>query len=369
VVRLFVLLATLLISLKLDAQDKQDKRDVLIAVRRAGAIEFIDPKTLSPISQLQIDVPPNSTGLNGILVSTDGSTLYVEGPTAPNEKGESGCCYLYSIDLTTLHAKLVAGIWGSSSRGSLLVADRTVYPLSVVPAKVTDPQLIGHEWHISPNGHWLLGIEHQQHVVTVYDLSGGSNARHFEIPGVNDEWWVTGTWLGDKFYLYAKQGDNTERLWTISPGTAQLTEGIALSSSNATADCSKFYITEIVAAGEQLFVAEIFGGKIDRRVGCNKPITGGASIIDPRSGQLLGQITPELYFWSLIPNESGSELYGLTAEDVDRSSQNPVELVRIDTHTGRVLQSRLLEGSYWWITTAKVLAIPASHQHIALRSQ
>lgn len=282
-VRLLFFLSVLLTSLRLDAEDK---KDVLIAVRRAGTIEFADPKTLSPISQLQIDVPPNSSGLNGVFVSTDGSTIYVEGPTAPNENGQSGCCYLYSIALATLHAKLVAGIWGSSSRGSLLVADRTVYPLSAVSAKLTADQLTGHEWHISPNGRWLLGINRQQQVVTIYDLPGVNNVRRFEIPEMDDGSWVTGTWLGEKFYLYENEGDNTKRLWTVSPSTTQLSEGVALSWSDATIGCSKFFVTELIAANEQLFVAEMFGGKIDRRVGCNKPITGGASMIDPRSGQL-----------------------------------------------------------------------------------
>ena len=166
----------------------EEDRDVLIAVRRAGLLEFDDPKTLLPISQIEIDLPANNTGLNGVFASADGLAFYVEGPTSPDEKGESGCCLLYSIDLKTLHTKVAASIWGSSSRGSLLVADRVVYPLSAATAKIAAIQLIDNAWHISPNGRWLLGINRQQQVVTIYDLSGGTEARRLQIPETNDGW-------------------------------------------------------------------------------------------------------------------------------------------------------------------------------------
>ena len=99
----------------------QGMKNYVLAVRRGGVIEFIDPVTLNSVSQLHCDVGPRTSGLNGVAASADGTTLYVEGPITDSSSAAGSCCFLYSIDLATLHAERVAGVWGSHSRQAFVV--------------------------------------------------------------------------------------------------------------------------------------------------------------------------------------------------------------------------------------------------------
>jgi expansin (peptidoglycan-binding protein) len=93
----------------------QDSREVIAVASRSGIVHLIDPATLQTIGQIQISLAPGSAGLNGISAGVGGSTLYVEGPLPSDPRG---CCVLYTIDLTTLQAKVAAGIPGSDTRNS-----------------------------------------------------------------------------------------------------------------------------------------------------------------------------------------------------------------------------------------------------------
>jgi hypothetical protein len=62
----------------------QDLKTYLLAARRSGAVEIIDPASLSTISRIPFDLPPKSVGLNGVSASADGATLYPRGRKAPS---------------------------------------------------------------------------------------------------------------------------------------------------------------------------------------------------------------------------------------------------------------------------------------------
>ncbi len=89
---LFLCLALSILSAHLPALGvqalltKSDAKTFIIAARRSGDVEFIDPVTLETVSRIHIDVNPKGVGLNGISVSEDGSTIYLEGPNLGDDK-------------------------------------------------------------------------------------------------------------------------------------------------------------------------------------------------------------------------------------------------------------------------------------------
>jgi hypothetical protein len=256
----------------------QSPHEYIIAARRLGTIEFIDPGTLHTLSSLTVHVPPDSTGLDGVFLNPDGRTLYIEGPVGGNSQVKNGCCWLYAIDLETLQAKQVAGIWGTKSRRAFVrIGPGMLRPVSE-PAE-------------SP------GKDSQQQVVPL-------------------------------------------------PESALMSE------------CADPSVTGNFSAATHLFVYEIFGGKLDRRESCSH-VPGGVWMLDPVTHDVLAHLAPDLYFWQLVPNHAGSELYGITME----CNTNPplTGLVRIDTQDSSVLQYRVLDSDYWWIAAGKLLLSPSGN--------
>src|SRR2546423_1009453 len=99
--RASLIAAALLASASVQAQESNS---YILATRRSGAIEIIDPTSLTTVSRIHFDLPRKSSGLNGVSASADGTMLYVEGPV-PNGPRPGGCCVLYSVDLATLETK------------------------------------------------------------------------------------------------------------------------------------------------------------------------------------------------------------------------------------------------------------------------
>jgi hypothetical protein len=86
--------------------------------------------------------------------------------------------------------------------------------------------------------------------------------------------------------------------------------------------------------------------------------------VDPSTGRPERQVATARHFSDLVPNGAGSELYGITSEVP--GTQAPAELVRIDAHSGNVLQARLLDSDYWWIAVAPLKAIPSGDVSVTL---
>lgn len=193
--------------------------DYIITVRRSGRIEFIDPVTLKTISSISVSVSPsNRTGLDGVFANPDGRAIYVEGPAG------AGCCWLYSIDLATLETKRVAGIWGTRSRHAFInVSPSLMQPVSPTAANATEkPE--GDQWQTSPDGRWWFGLRNGP-ALDLYDVARGEITRSFAATTVDESSWSIGTWLGNRFFVYAEPG-GSGRLWTVSPESTQLGDGI-----------------------------------------------------------------------------------------------------------------------------------------------
>jgi hypothetical protein len=334
--------------------------DYLITVGRTGIIEFIEPTTLRTVRTITVNIPSTNAGLNGVFGNPDGRTIYVEGPIGTTSISANGCCWLYSIELATLETKMAAGIWGTRSRGGFVSTGPTLMqPVSATAASVTETYGVD-RWQSSPDGHWWFSLSSGP-AVDLYDVARGEMTRSFAT-GLNEFWWSRGTWLANRFYVYATH-DGSGRLWILSPESTQLGDGIPVQQSDQVPGCSHETLTEMTAIGDRLLMYEIFGSKIDPRERCDDA-PGGAWIMEPATGQLTRLVASTLHFWQLVPNRSGSEVYGITSEAPN--TQAPAYLVRIDGHSGNVLQSRLLDSDYWWIAFAALEVIPSGNASVSL---
>jgi hypothetical protein len=366
---LFLCLALSILSAHLPALGvqapltKSDAKTFIIAARRSGDVEFIDPATLETVSRIHIDVNPKGVGLSGVFVNGDGSTVYVEGPTS--QEGRA-CCSLYSIDLATMETKKAAGIWGSSSREPIVVADGVVYQSAELANGGIVKNGIGFAFHLSSNRLSLIGMTSSlAPEIDLYDLRFGGDIRKLKRPELGEGWWASGIWSGDNFYLYAnKPGQPNARVWTLSSNTTQLEDGIIVDPHGEVPGCRRETFEAVTSAGGNLFLYESFGGKFDRRPGCDQKIPGGAWLLDPLTGRLLKHIAPDLYFTELIPDRTQPILYGLSS-DGDNFYES-VKLARIDARDVRVLQTRTLDSDFWRIITAPVQTLPTTDAHIAL---
>ena len=338
------------------ASPAEDSKDFILAARRSGVVEFIDPATLMTVGRIHLNFPGENVGLNGVYMSADGSTLYVEGPTPDDPKL---CCSLFAIDMATLELKEVAGIPGTRSRKPFLISNGLVYSAGTLPAREAIEDMNGDHLHLSPDGHWLFGVNgFPDPVLDIYDFSQGKKIRRLASTHLEGEWFPTGAWAGDNFYLYsAKTDGSAARLWTVQPDSAQMGEGLPVQPHAQVRGCSQPILEEIVATGASLFVYEWFGYKLDRRRQCHSQVPGGAWRLDPATGQLRDHIAPELHFSKLVPDRARPQLYGLATDDPDWLGR--VELVRIDASEGRVQQLRVLEKDHWWIATAQVRHAPS----------
>lgn len=343
--------AALVVLLTCSGLPAQDWKNFVLAARWGGVIEVIDPVTLETVSRIHFDVR-NTTGLNGVAASADGTMLCVEGPITGPE-GSGNCCYLYAIDLATLRAKKVAGIWGTQSRRAFVVSNGIVYRTSEIFASGALEGRGSGQLYFDPADRLLYGVRISRGLaLDVYDLTQGTVIRRLAPTGLDGDWLPSGAWSGNKFYLYAARSDGSgARLWTVAANAAQLEPDVAVEAFGQTSGCSHVRLERITAAGGNLFVYEVFGSKIDRRDGCGKDVPGGAWLVNPETGQLLRHDAPQLHFTALVPEPTEPVLYGLAAEG-GSSRKAPVELVRIDARDGHVMQSRVLDVDYWWIAVA-----------------
>jgi hypothetical protein len=328
---------------------------MILAASRSGVVELINPSTLETVGRIHIDLAPQSAGLNGASTNADGSLLYVEAPI-PNEP--HGCCALYSIDLATLQMKVAASIPGSPSRNTFVVSDGVVHVATALSPNGIPRDMRNDRLHLSPSGRWLFGVKSfRGPALDVYDVGRGQVVRQLTPEGLDGDWWPTGVWSGDRFYLYAASGNGSGRLWSVSPETTQLGAGATVAPLGRLSGCSDQSPKAITAAAGNLFVYEEFGFKVDRRNECEGLVPGGAWAVEPATGQLIRQIAPDLHFSALLSDQAGSELYGLSPGG--RNWELPAQLVRIDPSDGRILRSRYLDPGFWRIAIAPLRVVPS----------
>jgi len=320
----------------------QESNSYILATRRSGAIEIIDPASLTTISRIHFDLPAKSSGLNGVSASADGTTLYVEGPIPDR----NACCVLYSIDLSTLETKQVADIPGTASRAAFVASEGINYPAHDGP-------------YLPPYRRWIFEVRHfRGPAIDVYDRIEGRIVRQLVPAALGGQWWPTGTWTDDRFLFYAAKDDGSAaRLWSLSADATELGEGVPVEPFAKIPGCRSYVESGLAAAAGNVFLYEMFGWKLDRRTGCQN-VPGGAWLLDPSSGKLLTHVATDYYFSELVADRENGKVYGISVGDPDWGSG--VELVRMDARDGSILQSRALEPDYWNIAFAPLRTVPAA---------
>ena len=222
----------------------QDLTSWIITVNRAGLVELIDPITLETGARIHIELPPQTVGLNGIAAGSDGTTLYLEGPIP---ESPISCCALYSVDLTTLEARLAASYYGTRSRESFLISDGVVYQRSQ-PSRNNDRLIL------SANGLLLFGVQSfRGPVLNVYDAAKGTLVRRLAPDGLEGDWWPVGTWSSGRFYWFVYNESGAGRLWSVTPQAAELGMGITVTTSGQLPACQAPVSLSIVASAGNLF--------------------------------------------------------------------------------------------------------------------
>jgi hypothetical protein len=274
----------------------QTAKDYLIAIQRSGAIQFRDPPTLDIVSSINVGLPVSGSGLNGVSVDPSGQILYIEGPEHTTQIGTGGCCWLYSIELASLHTKVAAAIWGTGSRRRLVNAGPSLLTTvsdAALAATSATTELEDNHWQVSPNGRWWAGLRHGPSV-NLYDATRNKIVKSFTVEHGNADWYLNGAWIKDQFYFYTVH-DGSGWLWHVSSESDRLEEAMAVPGPVSVQGCeNQMALTEMSAAGDRLVVNEVFGGKIDRRQRCNG-VTGGAWVIDPASHQSVMTLTPHSF--------------------------------------------------------------------------
>ena len=336
-------------------------RNYILLVRRSGVVEFVDPTTLKTVSSITIRGARNSAGLNGIFSGPDGRTIYIEGPIQGNSIESKGCCWLYSIDLVTLQTKVVAGDWGTGSRRDLVNASPgQLQQVSVSDSEATNNEK-GDRWQTSPDGRWWFGLRNGP-ALDLYDTNEKKIVRSFAAPASEMPAWASGAWLADRFYIYGR-APGSGRLWALSTDSTQLGSGLDVPEIGKSSGCASEGLVNLIAAGDRILLYEVFGSKIDRRANCAN-VPGGVWIVNPATGGVVSKTVSSLHFWNVAVNEDASEFYGVTSELP--GTKAPAKLVRIDANTFNVLQQRMLESDYWWLTTASLAVVPPRDLSIRL---
>src|ERR1700733_2300910 len=232
----------LLVLLGFSEISAQDAKFFILAARRTGVVELIDPETLATAARIHFDLAPGNSGLNGVSASADGSTLYVQGAVPPNPS----CCGLYTVDLATMKTVATTLEEKYSRPSPLIFSDGLVYSAAkLLPGGPTHDFTIASRnarFLLSPDGRWLFGIRSfRGPALETFDLKNGMTFRELTPREHGDDSSVAngadGVWSGDRFYFYAANGTKGGRLWTVSPGAEQLGPGVEVAEFGDVAGC------------------------------------------------------------------------------------------------------------------------------------
>lgn len=341
---------TILLLLPLVICQAQD-RTVLLATHRTGNLEVLDPDTLLPFGSFKV-VPL----ADGVVGGPEGMIFLREG-LAPDFKG---CCALYALDLKNRNmTKLLdpSSIVVVSPDGNHVITQRgnvgiesfnahTLQREPGVPRSIA-PGVYG--LCFSHDGHLLFGASNfPTPRLDVLDFSGRKLVRRFALP---EEFTILGACADNAYYLYGHHKASGQ-LWRVNGDGSAIGTPVSIKFPDTTPEC-EIHEENIVVAGDLLFLAELFGGKLDRRARCGSVVRGGVLLVDPQTGKVKRHFAPELHFAQLISSADGVELYGLDVRDQTWTS---VGLVLLDSATGRILARRELASDVWALSLATISA-------------
>ena len=342
----------------------QDSRQVIVIAGRSPLLEIIDPVTLETLARIHFDFPNGSVGFNSAAMSADGSSVYMDGPIPSDTRG---CCVLYSLDLATMKATVVASIFGTRSRDQFVFSDGVVFPSASLSPNGPIKGIHDSMLHFSPDGQWAFGVRgYQGPVLEVFDMTRGKLVRELTPPQSEGEVRASGGWAGEHFYFIAGSKENSGHLWMVSPDTIELGAGVPVDDYGEASSCTHPAFSELLAAGDKVFLYEPFGFKVDRRVRCHIPVPGGVWMIDPATGRQAGRTAIGLHFSTVVADRTGTFLYGLASEALNQDG--PGQLLRIDAKDGHVLKWRSIAPGFFRMTVAPISSVPTGDVFVVMDS-
>lgn len=322
---------------------------VLLAAHREGKVEVLDPITLQSLGSIK--VLPQADG----VTSDRSGILFLREGIAPEFQG---CCALYAVDLKTREmTKLLEPVTHAtvSPDGQHVVTQRgnvgiEAFDVHTLSREHSIPRSIApgvYALSFSPDGRRLYGVTNfPTPVLDVLDFDRRKLLQRFI---VSQDLSVLGAWVSKAYYLYGYR-EGIGQLWQVNVDESALGAPVKVDFPDSAPEC-KPQQQEMLGAGDRLFFYELFGFKGDRREGCAKEIPGGLLSVNPRTGEILARLAPDLHFASLVSGADGSELYGLDLKDTTWTS---VSLARLSANTGEVLARRNLTSDVWFIDLATV---------------
>jgi hypothetical protein len=304
--------------------------DLIFTASRSAITEVVDAVTLDTVARVHFDFQ-----VERLSASADGSRLEVAGYAAGG-----WCCQHYTLDPATWKLEEEVPASERGDYGACLV---------------------------SPDGRWCFQLKSfRGPALKVVDLREPGSARVLIPPGLPEEnsegnWAATGVWSADRFYLYVQRPNDPGRLWTVSPGAEALGPGIEVAPFGEAPGCrARLPVSKgIVASAGNVFLYEPFGSKADRTGTCGMALPGGVWMLDATTGRLTGQVASEFHFNRLIPDASGSTLYGVALDN--RNWNGPVQIVRLNGRDGTVMQTRTFEPGVLQITAGRLAKVPVGN--------
>jgi hypothetical protein len=333
-----------------------ERREVLLASRRAGWIEILSRETLEPLSRLRVAPMAESVSAAG-----DGRTLFV---AQAMRSMPDGCCALFALDLAKRAMTFVIEPAMEATfvpSANVILTQRGGVGVDVFDATSLQPlprlaSRAPYRLHPSPDGRWLFALTDRGDQLTanttegpalhVFDLSTGERIRLIPVPYERR----TGAWLDGLFYMFGfdfEQG----RLWTVQPDANSLGGGraVALPPDVTTSVGRRHNPFRLIASAGRLFLHEMFGTKGDNPTSRLRAAEGFFEI-EPDSARIVRRWAPEAHFARLVADERGETFYGI---DVPNSQRTAPRLVKIDRGTGTEVV-RELPDDVWNLALASL---------------
>jgi hypothetical protein len=319
---------------------------IILASSRSGGIDFIDPNTLQTEGRLFA-----GKMVEQAVASADGTTLFI---TRSRESEPNGCCALFAFNLKSGSFREL--LWPSTSavlvpRLNELVTQRGNIGIEVFDSDtllrrptIGAPGVYG--LYPSPDGHWLLGTNtFRGATLDIFDLRKSRMLRSMPVPTKGT---LSGTWLGESFYLYAHfQGRG--RLWRVSVDQKELDAGLPVDLPGVNAP--DIALWSLVGANGHLLLYENFGTKLDRRSSFGAAPSGGVYEVDRTDGTLISSLAPDSHFSMIRVDPLGTKIFGI---DVMTENWTAVRLVKIDRKSGQLDAARELTSDVWSISLAEI---------------
>jgi hypothetical protein len=323
---------------------------VVLAADQAGRIDFFDA-ALAPLGSVGIGAGQR---IESVAASPDGRRLYI----AKAEDRTADSCGLYSLDLETRGMCPVAtpALFGAPSPDGRFLFTQGKGGVDVFDAsnlvRISTLKAPGaYNLQPSPDGRWLFGVTNSpQPSLAIFDMASEGTVRRIPLPLGP----VTGAWAGDRFYLFNYGGDGnrgTGWLWSVKAENGELSPARPIELPDLHGLCNEPVLLTLAGAPDELFLAEAFGFKVDRRLTCPEAARGGVYLIHPSTGRFIYEAA-SVRVNRMAASPDGRDLYVI--ESGGPRAPGAARLLHINARTGAILHESALVSGQWSLTLARV---------------